>query len=40
MPVKYNTQIRMPLIPKALNSLNQYRYLQMYMTVTVIRIVT
>lgn len=35
MPVKYNTQIRRPLIPKALNSLYQYRYLQMYMTVTI-----
>jgi hypothetical protein len=27
MPVNYNTQIRRPLIPKALNSLKQYRYL-------------
>jgi hypothetical protein len=40
MPVKYSTQLRRPLIPKALNSLNQYRYLQMYMTLTVSRIVT
>jgi len=35
MPAKYNTQIRRPLIPKAVNSLKQYTYFQMYMTVTV-----